>query len=114
MTTNLVECMDYILKRARSLPSYALIKTTFERTNSWFVERGMKAKYMVLHNIYKAFEIQFHPIKNKDDWSTYTSSYFIHEPHMRHKYSGRPITTRIHNEWINKLKIIQKNLLLSQ
>jgi len=30
-----------------SLPIWALVKTTFQRTNSWFVERGMKAASMI-------------------------------------------------------------------
>lgn len=47
MTTNLVECMNYVLKRACSLLIYALIRATFERTASWFVERGMKAYLML-------------------------------------------------------------------
>ena len=42
MTTNLAECMNSILKRAHSLPICALIKATFERTATWFVERGVK------------------------------------------------------------------------
>ena len=42
MTTNLVECMNSIFKGARSLPIWALVRTTFQRTNSWFVERGTR------------------------------------------------------------------------
>jgi len=47
MTTNLAECMNSILKGARSLPIWALVKTTFQRKNSRFVERGTKATYMI-------------------------------------------------------------------
>ncbi|XP_047176992.1 uncharacterized protein LOC124844152, partial [Vigna umbellata] len=47
MTTNLAECTNSILKGARSLPICALIRTTFERTQSWFVELGLKANYML-------------------------------------------------------------------
>jgi len=47
MTTNLAECMNSILKGARSLPIWALVKTTFQGTNSWFVERGTKAASMI-------------------------------------------------------------------
>nr|XP_007140718.1 hypothetical protein PHAVU_008G135800g [Phaseolus vulgaris]ESW12712.1 hypothetical protein PHAVU_008G135800g [Phaseolus vulgaris] len=38
MTTNLAECMNFVLKGARSLSICALVKTTFEITKSWFVE----------------------------------------------------------------------------
>jgi len=47
MTTNLAECMNSVLKRAHSLPICALIKATFERTATWFVERGVKADSML-------------------------------------------------------------------
>ena len=47
MTTNLAECMNSVLKRARSLPICALIKATFERTATWFVERGVKTDSML-------------------------------------------------------------------
>ncbi|XP_047162577.1 uncharacterized protein LOC124832419 [Vigna umbellata] len=47
MTANLAECTNSILKGARSLPICALIRTTFERTQSWFVEQGLKANYML-------------------------------------------------------------------
>ncbi|XP_017441222.1 uncharacterized protein LOC108346671 [Vigna angularis] len=47
LTTNLAECTNSILKGARSLPICALIRTTFERTQSWFVERGLKANSML-------------------------------------------------------------------
>jgi len=48
MTTNLAECMNSILKGAQSLPIWALIKTTFQRTNSWFVKRGTKVASMIV------------------------------------------------------------------
>ncbi|XP_014503102.1 uncharacterized protein LOC106763420 [Vigna radiata var. radiata] len=196
MTTNLAECMNSVLKGARSLPICALIKTTFERTQSWFLERGLKTQYMLqaghqfpeeiadiirknqqqsaychvhrynrensefdvqeistphqyrphpisykvrlnelwcdcghfqatrlpchhviavcasshipltqvidpvysLNNIYKAYEVQFHPIQNEDYWSAYTGPNFIPDPHTRRKASGRPSTKRIPNE----------------
>ncbi|XP_017431794.1 uncharacterized protein LOC108339163 [Vigna angularis] len=51
-----------------------------------------------LNNIYKAYEVQFHPIQNEDYWSAYTGPNFMPDPKMRHKASGRPSTNRIHNE----------------
>ena len=47
MTTNLAECINSVLKGARSLPICAIVKTTFERTKDWFVERGTKAECML-------------------------------------------------------------------
>jgi len=51
-----------------------------------------------LYNINKAYEIQFHPVKNKEYWSTYTRPNFIPDPNMRRRIWGRPPTNRIHNE----------------
>jgi len=39
--------MTSVLKRACSLPICALIKETFERTATWFVEIGVKADSML-------------------------------------------------------------------
>ena len=41
MTTNLVECMNFVLKGACVLPIIVLVKTTFKRIKLWFVERGV-------------------------------------------------------------------------
>ena len=39
--------MNSILKEARSLPIWALVRTTFQRTSLWFVERGTKVTSMI-------------------------------------------------------------------
>jgi len=51
-----------------------------------------------LHTISKVYQIEFHPVRNEDYWSTYTEPNFIPEPYMRRKKLGRPITTRLHDE----------------
>jgi len=51
-----------------------------------------------VHNIFKAYEIQFHPIENQDCWSPYTGPNLIPKPDLRRSKFGRPVTTRIHNE----------------
>jgi len=47
MTTNLAKCMNFVLKQARSFPICPLIMATFERTAAWFVERGIKKKFVM-------------------------------------------------------------------
>jgi len=47
MTTNLAECINYIMKGVRSFPICALVKTTFERTKDWFVKRDTKVECML-------------------------------------------------------------------
>lgn len=51
-----------------------------------------------LHYIFKAYEVQFLPIKNQDYRSSYMGSNLIPEAHMCGKESSRPIINRIHNE----------------
>jgi len=34
MTTNIVECMNSVLRGARSLPIFAIVKSTFQKINS--------------------------------------------------------------------------------
>ena len=47
MTTNLAESMNSVLKGARALPITALVKSTFYRLTSWFVEKGTQAHTMI-------------------------------------------------------------------
>nr|XP_007155040.1 hypothetical protein PHAVU_003G167900g [Phaseolus vulgaris]ESW27034.1 hypothetical protein PHAVU_003G167900g [Phaseolus vulgaris] len=47
MTTNLAECINFVLKGARSLPIFALVKATFEKTKTWFLERALKIDTML-------------------------------------------------------------------
>ena len=47
MTTNLTECMNSVLKGARSLPICALLKITFQNINAWFVKCDLKADSML-------------------------------------------------------------------
>ena len=47
MTTNLAECTNSILRGAWSLPISAIVKSTFQKINSWFVEGGMKTNSML-------------------------------------------------------------------
>jgi len=46
-TTNLVECMNSVLKGTWSLSICVFAKTTFERTKYWFIERGTKTQSML-------------------------------------------------------------------
>jgi len=47
MTTNLAECMNSILKITLLLTICVVIRITFERTATWFVELDVKAKSML-------------------------------------------------------------------
>jgi len=42
MTTNLAECINSVLKGVHSLLISNLVKATFEKTKTWFVERAFK------------------------------------------------------------------------
>ncbi|XP_057434380.1 uncharacterized protein LOC130727291 [Lotus japonicus] len=47
MTTNLAECLNSVLKGARALPLTALVKTTFYKWSSMFVDGGIKIRNMM-------------------------------------------------------------------
>ena len=47
MTTNLAECMNFVLKGARALPIIALVNETFNKINDLFVTNGMKIMNMI-------------------------------------------------------------------
>ena len=47
MTTNIVECMNSILKEAWALPITILVKQTFNKINDLFVTNGMKIMNMI-------------------------------------------------------------------
>jgi len=49
-----------------------------------------------LYTINKAYELQFHSVKNIDYWSTYTGPNFIPDPNICRRTPKRPPTTRIH------------------
>ena len=46
-TTNLAECMNFVLKGARIFPITALVKETFNKINYYFVTNGMKIMNMI-------------------------------------------------------------------
>ncbi|KAL5168676.1 hypothetical protein HKD37_11G030786 [Glycine soja] len=47
MTTNFVECMNFALKGAHTLPIIVSVKATFERIKACSVERGMHVSSML-------------------------------------------------------------------
>jgi len=61
-----------------------------------------------LHNIFKAYELQFHAVRNEDYWSAYMVPNFIPDPHMRRTKSEIPTKSRIHNEMDEVGQNIQK------
>ncbi|KAF1862308.1 hypothetical protein Lal_00026834 [Lupinus albus] len=49
-------------------------------------------------HMFKVYGLEFQPIGNEEYWSSYSGSSFIPNPILRRKRTGRPKTTRIHNE----------------
>ena len=44
MTTNLLECINKVLKDSRNIPITALVKSTYSRCQKYFVDRGRQAQ----------------------------------------------------------------------
>ncbi|XP_019423103.1 PREDICTED: uncharacterized protein LOC109360782 [Lupinus angustifolius] len=51
-----------------------------------------------LDNLQKVYGYEFQPLGNEEYWPPYSGPTFIPNPVMRRKRSGRPKTSRIHNE----------------
>ena len=66
MTTNLAKCINFVLKGARSLPISALVKATFEKTKTWFVEQAFKIDIMLRVGHYYPEDITTLLRKNQD------------------------------------------------
>jgi len=67
MTTNLAEWINFVLKGARSLPISALVKATFEKTKTWFVERAFKIDTLLRASHYYPKDITTLFRKNQQD-----------------------------------------------
>jgi hypothetical protein len=50
MTTNLVECINSVLKRARYLPIKALVESTYHRLGKLFAKKGRDAESHIRNN----------------------------------------------------------------
>nr|KYP55802.1 hypothetical protein KK1_002027 [Cajanus cajan] len=47
MTTNLVECINSVLKKTRNLPIYSMVMAIYTRCNKFFVQRGREVDAMI-------------------------------------------------------------------
>jgi len=63
-----------------------------------------------LHNIFKAYEVQFNPIRNQDYWFTYTGQTLLLDSMMRQHQSGKPSTQRICDEMDDSIPNKPKNV----
>jgi len=63
MTTNLAECINFVLKGACSLSIAALVEATFEITKTWFVEWVFKIDTMLRAGHYYSENITTLPRK---------------------------------------------------
>ena len=64
-----------------------------------------------LDYINKAYQVQFHPLRNGDYWSTYTGLNFNPNPQTRHNPDDLQRLGSI-TKWINPLRINQKNAFI--
>ncbi|RYR03231.1 hypothetical protein Ahy_B06g082085 isoform A [Arachis hypogaea] len=61
MTTNLVECINSVLKGARNLPITAFVKATFYRLNELFTRKRAEAKVWINAGHNEVFEVREMP-----------------------------------------------------
>ncbi|XP_072086988.1 uncharacterized protein [Arachis hypogaea] len=112
MTTNLVECINSVLKGARNLPITALVKATFYRLNELFTRKRVEAEARInaghvfsdivtskLHanqlasgniqmdQVRRVYRARFRPLGNPATWTAYNGPRFIPNPYLR-RYDG--------------------------
>ncbi|KAL6342930.1 hypothetical protein AAG906_016950 [Vitis piasezkii] len=81
MTTNIVECINGVLKGARMLPITALVQLTFYRCVSYFETRRAEIRArMTVGDVYIAYAIEkFRRVEAKASGHTVTIFHRIHE-----------------------------------
>ncbi|XP_020978010.1 uncharacterized protein LOC110271430 [Arachis ipaensis] len=115
MTTNLVECINSVLKSARNLPITALVKATFYRLNELFTRKRAEAEarinagHVYVHDVFKmdqvrrVYRARFRPLGNPTMWPSYNGPRFVPNPYLRHVSKGRPRMTRFLNEMVTQM-----------
>ncbi|XP_057733717.1 uncharacterized protein LOC130948860 [Arachis stenosperma] len=118
MTTNLVECINSVLKGARNLPVLALVRATYYRLNELFTWKSAETHerkragftysridwQLYVHDMYKMTEIhkvyrfEFTPLGDAKTWPAYEGPTLVANPALRRTLKGRPKLTRYLNE----------------
>ncbi|XP_072087073.1 uncharacterized protein [Arachis hypogaea] len=121
MTTNLVECINSVLKGVRNLPVLALpieanmqqagniVLHRFDRRNEVFELRKMTSGkrldwQLYVHDVYKMTEVckvyrfEFTPLGDPEIWPAYEGPTLVVNPALRQTSKGRPKLTRYLNE----------------
>ncbi|XP_015933131.1 uncharacterized protein LOC107459413 [Arachis duranensis] len=127
VTTNLVECINSVLKGARNLPVLALVRVTYYRLNKLFTRKSAetherkRAGYtysafaqqrieatsrlaVYVHDVYKMTEVrkvyrfEFTPLGDPETWPAYKGPTLVANPALKRTSKGRPKLTRYLNE----------------
>ncbi|RYR78460.1 hypothetical protein Ahy_A01g003278 [Arachis hypogaea] len=120
MISNLVECINSVLKEARNLPVTALVKAIFYRLNELFTRKRAEAEPRInaghvfselvtskLHanqrvagniQVRRVYKARFRPLGNPTTWPVYHGPRFVGNPFLRRVSKGRPRMTRFLNE----------------
>ncbi|RYR34602.1 hypothetical protein Ahy_A10g049561 [Arachis hypogaea] len=117
MTTDLVECINSILRGICNLPMTTIVKSSFYRLNELFTRKSVEVHEYVRrtgnivvnqlnrHNeifkmseIFKAYSGKFVPMGDRSAWPRYDGANVIDNWTLKHVTKGRPKSTCYLNE----------------
>ncbi|KAH1229135.1 hypothetical protein GmHk_10G028965 [Glycine max] len=100
MTTNLLECINKVLKDCRNIPITALVKSTYSRCRKYFVERGHQAQRQLNEGQVYCSKLVKELRKNQERACTHiVRVYDIHSIRFEVEESFNPITQRGRQKW---------------
>ncbi|KAL5128187.1 hypothetical protein HKD37_14G040479 [Glycine soja] len=100
MTTNLLECLNKVLKDCRNIPITALVKSTYSRCRKYFVERGRQAQRQLNEGQVYCSKLVKELRKNQEQACTHiVRVYDIHSTRFEVEESFNPITQRGGQKW---------------
>ncbi|KAH1213459.1 hypothetical protein GmHk_14G041422 [Glycine max] len=100
MTTNLLECLNKVLKDCRNIPITALVKSTYSRCRKYFVERGRQAQRQLNEGQVYCSKLVKELRKNQEQACTHiVRVYDIQSTRFEVEESFNPIKQRGGQKW---------------
>ncbi|KAL5148301.1 hypothetical protein HKD37_13G035356 [Glycine soja] len=100
MTTNLLECINKVLKDCRNIPITTLVKSTYSRCRKYFVERGRQAQRQLNEGQVYCSKLVKELRKNQEQACMHIIRvYDIHSTRFEVEETFNPITQRGRQKW---------------
>ena len=100
MTTNLLECINKVLKDSRNIPITALVKSTYSRCQKYFVDRGRQAQRQLNERQVYCSKLVKELRKNQEQACSHiTHMYDIHSTRFEVEETFNLITQHGEQKW---------------